>query len=321
MSIVKSFSFADPNANIRGDMFYIQHDSKNFTVIDCFLKDEGEVNGRKAEIINEIRSNSEGTICRFISTHPDNDHILGIEDLDKQWPIINFYAVENSRPRQDDNPSLDKYMELKKVRNFAIKRGIKRKWLNCNSDENGSSNIDFLWPVTNNIKFMKELEKVAKGESPNNISCAFTYTAPNGAVYMWMGDMESDMQEEFYNTCGDNLPRVDVLFHPHHGRNSGALPDALLKKLKPRIIVIGNAPSNQLNYMNSYDTITQNTAGDIEFVNEGDCIHIYTSKGYCKDFSHISKEKLLLWKQLTTSRDYRFYGWNYFGSISSSRLN
>ena len=316
MSIVKSFSFSDPNSDIRGDMFYIQHDSDNFTVIDCYLKDEGEVNGRKEEIINEIKSYSENRICRFISTHPDNDHILGIEDLDKEWPIINFYAVENSRPSQENNPSLDKYLALKKDKNYAIERGISREWLNQDNDENGSSNINFLWPITSNEKFKNELNKVAKGESPNNISCAFTYTAPNGAIYMWMGDMETDMQEEFYNTCGNSLPRVDVLFHPHHGRNSGALPDDLLKNLNPRIIVIGNAPSDKLNYMNDYDTITQNTAGDIEFVNDGDYIHIYTSNVYYKDFTYNTKHKLFIWEQLTTSRDYRYYGWNYFGSFS-----
>jgi hypothetical protein len=54
MSIVKSYSF--PDGDIRGDMFYIKHDSRNFTVIDCYLKDGDGNNARKDEIIKEITS-------------------------------------------------------------------------------------------------------------------------------------------------------------------------------------------------------------------------------------------------------------------------
>lgn len=53
MSIVKSYSF--PEGDIRGDMFYIKHDSQNFTVIDCYLKDGDGNNARKDEIIQEIK--------------------------------------------------------------------------------------------------------------------------------------------------------------------------------------------------------------------------------------------------------------------------
>ena len=125
MSIVKSFSF--PLEEIRGDCFYIKHDSANFTVIDCYLKDGDDSNCRKDEIIAEIKSESRGRICRFISTHPDNDHILGIEDLDDEWEITNFYAVENDIPRDIKDPSLEKYIELKKCHNYELKAGRRRK--------------------------------------------------------------------------------------------------------------------------------------------------------------------------------------------------
>ena len=55
----------------------------------------------------------------------DNDHILGIEELDKKWSITNFYAVENNIPADKNDPSLSKYIELKKTKNFPINKGIK----------------------------------------------------------------------------------------------------------------------------------------------------------------------------------------------------
>ena len=86
MSIVKSYSF--PEGDIRGDMFYIKHGSRNFTVIDCYLKDGDGNNARKDEIIKEIKNESAGRVCRFISTHPDNDQCYpGIRYQQKEYSL------------------------------------------------------------------------------------------------------------------------------------------------------------------------------------------------------------------------------------------
>lgn len=60
MSKIKSYSIGD------GDMFYIEHDTDNFTVIDCCLD-----NYTKHSILDELYflSTNKG-ITRFISTHP-----------------------------------------------------------------------------------------------------------------------------------------------------------------------------------------------------------------------------------------------------------
>ena len=44
-----------------------------------------------------------------------------------------------------------------------------------------------------------------------------------------------------------------------------------------KIIVVGEAPSENLNYYNNYNTITQNSAKDIVFDCQSDYIHIYVS--------------------------------------------
>lgn len=276
MSIVKSFSF--PIGDVRGDTFYIKHDSNNFTIIDCYLKEGKEVDCRKEEIINEILAESKGRIRRFISTHPDNDHIKGIEDLFESWPTTNFYAVENQRPSNKEDKSLTKYQQLMKDHNFAIKKGIRRVWLNKDDEkgENGSSGIFFHWPVLSNENFKSALDKVKKDESPNNISCIFTYQESEGVSFMWMGDLMEDMQKEYYEKEKANIPHADILFHPHHGRLSSKVPSELLDAINPQLIVIGNAPADTLNYGDSRMTITQNTSGDIEFVCIGDDVHVYT---------------------------------------------
>ena len=274
MSIVKSYSF--PEGDIRGDMFYIKHGSRNFTVIDCYLKDGDGNNARKDEIIKEIKNESAGRVCRFISTHPDNDHIAGIEYLDDSWEITNFYAVDNNRPTDDNDDSLTRYHWLLANKNFAIKRGIRRAWLNETNDENGCSGINFMWPDLENEKFKQALKLVSEGKEVNNICPIFTYSIENGATYMWMGDLETEMQQAYYDEYKNNIPQVDILFQPHHGRKSGAVPNDLLEALNPKLIIIGNAPSEHIDYGDSRQTITQNAAGDIRFENDGKEVHIYT---------------------------------------------
>lgn len=83
---------------------------------------------------------------------------------------------------------------------------------------------------------------------------------------------------------GLDLPCVDILFAPHHGRDSGKIPASMLQKMSPKIIVVGEAPSEHLHYYPDYNTITQNRAGDIVFSCEGSKVHIFTSKKYYVDF-------------------------------------
>ena len=93
---------------------------------------------------------------------------------------------------------------------------------------------------------------------------------------MWMGDMETDFMEKIEENV--SWQHVDILFAPHHGRSSGRVPNPILEKLSPKVIVIGEAPSEDLNYYNNCNTITQNRAGDIYFCcNSNYWVDIYVS--------------------------------------------
>ena len=103
MSVIKSISVGN------GDMFYIKHASSNFTIIDCNMDDSN-----KKEITDEIIEESkEKDITRFISTHPDEDHIHGLKHLDDQIGIVNFYCVENEATKSEETEDFKHYCELR----------------------------------------------------------------------------------------------------------------------------------------------------------------------------------------------------------------
>ena len=261
MSIVKSISVGE------GDMFYIKHTSSNFTIIDCCMDETNQ-----DDILDEIEEEKSGKhITRFISTHPDNDHLRGLRELDDRLELLNFYCVENKATKKDYDADFEHYRSLRDgPHHYYVSKGCKRKWMNDNDPNDGlnygSSGINFLWPVPDNEDFQDALELASRGEEFNNISPIFTYSLEGGVKIMWMGDMETNFQEKIVNEV--SWHEIDILFAPHHGRDSGHVPSEILKKLNPQIIVIGEAPSEHLNYYRNYNTIKQNSAGDIVF----DCL-------------------------------------------------
>lgn len=282
--IIKSFSVGN------GDMFYIEHGSKNFTIIDCNMDDENE-----ERIVDEIVAEKSGKdITRVISTHPDEDHLLGLKYLDERIGIVNFYCVENKAIESDPTDDFNHYCKLRDGdAHYYVYKGCKRKWMNDN-DENdgknyGSSGIHFLWPDTTNEDYKNALSLAAEGTAYNNMSPIFTYHLNGGVKVMWMGDMEHDFLEKIKDNV--NWPQIDILFAPHHGRSSGKVSSDVLDKLNPYIVVIGEAPSKDLNYYPGYNTLKQNTAKDIVFKCVDDTIHVYVSgKNYNYDTSFLNDE-------------------------------
>jgi Predicted hydrolase (metallo-beta-lactamase superfamily) len=282
MSIIKSFSVGD------GDSFYIKHGSDNFTIIDCNYDDSNKV-----AIVDELIRESTGkNITRFISTHPDDDHICGLDYLDSRISILNFYCVKNEATKADDTVDFDKYCELRdsSKKAFYIHKGCTRKWMNQNNDERGSSGINILWPDTDNEEFKEALQQAKDGDSPNNISPIIKYSLNDGATVVWMGDLMNEFLDKIKD--GLELPKANIVFAPHHGRKSGRIPTELLDMLKPDIIIIGEAPSEDLNYYQGYNTITQNSAGSIILDCDTDNkVHIYVStKSYSVNF--LDNEKM-----------------------------
>ncbi|ULL13442.1 hypothetical protein DVH26_02590 [Paenibacillus sp. H1-7] len=274
MSIIKSFSVGN------GDMFYINHGSDNFTVIDCYLSEEN-----KMSITDEIliESRDKG-ITRFISTHPDEDHIRGLEYYDEKLSIANFYCVENETTKETGTTDFNKYCELRdSSKAYYLYKGCSRKWMNESDAERGSSGINILWPDTDNDHYKEMLTKAKNGGSPNNISIIMKYSLQDGVNVLWMGDLETDFMEKIKDEI--KWPEVDILFAPHHGRGSGKIPSEILEMLNPKIIIIGEAPSGHLNYYNGYNKITQNSAWDITFECVTNKVHIYVSNpNYSVDF-------------------------------------
>lgn len=283
MSIIKSISVG------HGDMFYIYHNSDNFTMIDCNLMEDDKI-----VRINELKSMSKDKgIKRFISTSPDFDHIRGIKKLDEEMDVENFYVVKNDAQKNSENEDFQKYRELHdSSKAFYISRGVARKWMNISDKDRGSSGISVLWPILNNEFYKAALENAAKGHSPNNISPIFRYSLENGASVIWMGDLETPFMDSITNDI--DIEETDILIAPHHGRKSGKVSKKFLDEIKPKVIIVGEASSDDIDYYAGYNTITQNRAQDITMECIQGKVHFYSSStSYTVNFLDDEKIKNL----------------------------
>jgi len=279
MSIVRSFSVGV------GDMFTIKHNSSNFSIIDCYLKNENT-----EQIISKLKQDSMNKVIRrFISTHPDQDHIKGINKIIEELEIPNFYCVKNNTKKEKSEIDFEHYKILKnRKETFFLNTGCKRAWMNEDDDTYlyGSAGLEILWPNTENDSFKEELIKAEETQSPNNISPIIRYQEGHQSSFLWMGDLESEFMEKISDKVDWKL--TDVIFAPHHSRKSAKIPKEILERIRPKIIVVGeveNGRSDLIEYYKGYNTITQMTAGDIVFDNQENETYVYTaSETYRTDF-------------------------------------
>lgn len=267
MSTIKSFAVGN------GDMFYINHNSDNFSIVDCYLSDQN-----KRRIVDEIEAgaNAKG-IVRYISTHPDEDHLRGLSYLDDRLRLLNFYCTRNKITKPDESDDFRRYCALRdSERAFYLYRNRRRNWMNQSTDERDSAGINIVWPVIDNQHYKDALVTAEAGGSPNNTSVVVKYGLEGGVNVLWMGDLETSFMEKIVDTI--EWPKVDIVFAAHHGRISGKIPDKLLDQLNPEFIVIGEAPSRHLHYYGGYDTLTQNSAGDISFECTKGKVHVFVSE-------------------------------------------
>jgi beta-lactamase superfamily II metal-dependent hydrolase len=236
-----------------GDCNILEHSSGNITVVDISngQKCESTSLATEAAILGNFnqKSNSENPICyladlgkdkitRFILTHPDMDHMDGLDTLFRTFKFSEFLNVKNNKIilsfsefNQYNEKDWDTYKKLKG--NFREKN-----YYSGDTIENESLTI--LSPT-------KEIVKEAIKKQDFNIS-SYVLLWKIGKYKIILagdsGDIAWDHIIENHNTL---VSDIDILLAPHHGRDSNR-DYSFLDTLKPKYTFIGNAKSKHLEY-------------------------------------------------------------------------
>jgi beta-lactamase superfamily II metal-dependent hydrolase len=245
-------------------------------------------------------------IFRFIASHPDMDHLDGIKDLFDEFTVSNFWDTNNKKEISDKANSGGYNMEdwkfYKSLRDEKISPCKRLTYYSGNS--NLYYNEDYIEILSPNLSIINTCNE--KGNW-NDSSYVLLYTPPkaNGGHWkiLFAGDSEDLTWEHIVKNHSEKVKNIDILFAPHHGRDSDRNFD-FLKTLTPKITLFGNASSKHLAYTKYPKTrITNNQAGYVILDISSDHIKIFVKNfEFAKDFC--TKHKFAIPTLNTTHQAY-----------------
>jgi len=279
----------------QGDCSIIEHNSGRITVIDVCNAKEDTNETRFSEALD--RAFSKATVLgnfnqkdypvnpilymkdrllmnvwRFILTHPDMDHMDGIEAFWNEFNPPNFWDTNNTCNKDDDfnggSPyNYEDWNFYKTLRAGNGPTGLKRlalaseaKGKYWNQDENGIGGGDGLHVLAPTADLVRQANDC---DDFNDCSYVLLYRTGNFRI-VFGGDSHDDTWNHILEEHEQSVKNVDLLIAPHHGRKSDRSYD-FLDILQPKMTFFGNAASEHLAYdaWNYRDLpfITNNQAG------------------------------------------------------------
>lgn len=291
----------------QGDCSVIQHGTKHVSVIDvCNAKtpvdrirqtrlqkavEDGVLGNfnQKRHPVNPVlylQNHGINSVFRFILTHPDMDHMDGIEVFFETFGPINFWDTDNGDEKEDfEGSPYDErdWLFYKKLRDgkpttdpkrLALLSGARGPYYNRREDGKGGG--DGLYVLAPTVELVREANEA---EDYNDCSYVLLYRAPNQHRVVFAGDSNDKTWEHILATYEDDVTDIDLLIAPHHGRKSDR-DYGFLDVLNPKLTFFGNAPSKDLAYSawSNRDLVfvTNNQAGSM-VVDIGEDMDLYVT--------------------------------------------
>jgi competence protein ComEC len=326
---------------LEGDCSIIQHDSGRISVIDVSnaydATDTEQEKLVKAVKDKEVKANNfvpndkvnynqkknpdnpidyintkikTKDIFRFIITHPDMDHLDGLKDFYSEFKVANTWLSENTKeldlktfPNKYNPDDWKFYTEIRDGKYTDTKKLTYKV-----GDDNSyfkEDNIKILCPTSALIK-----QANAEGGDIHDLSYVLLFTFPKKGGGTWKfifsGDSHDNSWEYILKTFEADIKNIDVLFAPHHGRDSKRNYD-FLKTITPSVTLMGNASSDHLAYTSYPKTrITNNQAGHIMIdINEDRLLFLVKNKEFADNYCNKENRK---WGEATYYEKYDAYG-------------
>ena len=223
---------------------------------DSSLLIDGGNRGDSDLILDYIRSQGVTGLDVVIATHPHADHIGGVVDIIKDFPVDKIYmpkVVHTSKTYED---------LLANIKNAGLKVTAAQSGLAV--DLGPDLEAEFLSPAGSSY------------ESLNNYSAVLKLIHQENA-FLFTGDAELEAEEEML-ASGANLSSA-VLKVGHHGSNTSTSP-AFLEAVKPEIAVISVGEGNSYGHPHAEVLARLQEAGIRIFRTDLHGTVVITSDGY-----------------------------------------
>lgn len=239
-----------------------------------------------------------GTIFRYIQTHPDMDHMDGLDNLSKNVVMLNFWDTQNNKQQTFDlsgksgqflKKDWDCYQRLRKSQGnpkaLFYYDGTANKYFA--EDDNGVLKDDYLKILSPTKGLLTAAEEA---NDWNDSSYVILYCV-QGRKILFCGDAGMRTIHHLLDKHKEDISNLDVLIAPHHGRDSDK-DFTFLDVMKPKLTLVGNAKSQHLAYgkwdSRNLEHIQNNQGGNILIdIRNGEmfvsCSNKRFAEAYCKE--------------------------------------
>lgn len=300
-----------------GDCSIIQHEDDKVTMIDVCCAHQHAIVEKAftGNVLQPIRGNFRQkdnpenplsylqmlgvkSIFRYIQTHPDMDHMDGLNSISRNFKIYNFWDTANtkelefSKPCKYNEEDWNCYQKLRKSKDnpkaLVLYSGQKNRYYA--SDDKGLKTDDYLEILSPT----KDLIRAAnQAKEWNDSSYVILYNI-QGRKILFCGDAGDSTFEHLLKNYRTKISNIDVLIAPHHGRRAQINDYSFLTVMKPKLTLFGNAGNGYLAYEKYRPHLINNDCGNILLEINNGRIYVYVSNKI-----YATKEIMAQHKQLT----------------------
>lgn len=186
------------------------------------------------------------SLFRFVLTHPDMDHMSGLNELSQSISILNFWDTDNEKDMSDeewesspyDEDDWDRYQEFRQSEKDP-------KCLRLYQDATG----DCCW-VQDKIRILAPTENLVKlandSEEYNHLSYVLRIEYA-GVILLLGGDATIQAWDEIYRTCSEEVLAADIFLSPHHGSPNNVNAE-VFEKIRPNYVIVSVARGVEYDY-------------------------------------------------------------------------
>jgi competence protein ComEC len=175
-------------------------------------------------------------IFRLVITHPDMDHLSGMEEIAENFKIYNFWDTEHNKTLTQADLDIAPYYEKedwKTYQNFR-KSTENPKCINLYRNSKGdywnSDNIKILSPSKALVK------KANESGDYNHLSYVISINF-KGTKILLGGDATVEAWDEILEELGEDELKADIFLAPHHGSTNNVNKD-VFKHIEPKHVVV-----------------------------------------------------------------------------------
>ena len=255
------------------EYMYLEESAKQLFEATGALKNYGQKKNPENPI-EYLQKFNVDSIFRFALTHPDMDHMDGIEDLFEAFDPANFYDSDNNKEMEDDwsqSPYREEdwlfYKNLmdnkpdtqpKRIVLFSGDNGIHRR-----KDWDGNPPGDAFYTLAPTPELVEQANE--NKEDYHAASYVFMYWSAAGRIIL-SGDSHNDTWDHILSKHEKLVKDVELLIAPHHGRKSRRSYE-FLDVVNPMMTFFGNALAKHLAYQawrnRKLEFLTNNQAGSM----------------------------------------------------------